>query len=161
NQEVIMFHFLLGHDRKLRSLRVRAPSGRQRSCPPQLEMLEQRLAPATYTWDSLFGTTGVWSDPRQWGPGNLFAPRGDPDAVLQFVHFLEGERVANRDDYPGEIPIHSIEYHGPDIPTESDPNSSIELLGNILVAESDGIATLHLNMRLSSPSHLLDVHDHA
>ncbi len=66
-----MFRQLLGHDRKLRSLRRgrnRAQRPSAARFQPRLEALEQRLAPATYVWAGvpLHMSSHLWSDPLNW-----------------------------------------------------------------------------------------------
>ena len=98
-----MFRHLLGHDRKLRSLRrgIRAPS-RERSCRPRLERLEDRLAPATYTW---LGDAGpLWSSPRNWDDAD------DPKEALKALQDFIGKwKGTGGPDKPRPGPQGSVE----------------------------------------------------
>src|SRR5262249_52899907 len=58
---------------------------------PQLEVLEDRLAPASHTWTGASATTNAWSDPANWAGGrpgvgggthiDLIFPAGAPQAT--------------------------------------------------------------------------------
>src|SRR4051794_2270531 len=60
--------------------RKRSPSAKV--CPrPRLEFLEDRLAPATFTWTGA-GTNNLWSNPLNWAGGVAPNPGGGVDTLL-------------------------------------------------------------------------------
>src|SRR5579871_2153060 len=152
-----MFRHLLGHDRKLRSLRhgVRRPSY-QRSCQPQLERLEDRLAPATHFWSGEGdpGQQHKWSNDDNWDNG---APGGDSDAVLDYPSDVRISLGSSSDDYPGEISIRSIVFHRAGYFVGNAAGSSAYLIDNIGALNEDGNNVFNLDMRLPDGQHVFEV----
>jgi autotransporter-associated beta strand protein len=70
-------------------------------CRPQLEPLEQRLAPAVHQWTG--STSSLWSDTRNWINGS---PAGDPAADLVFPTV---SNRASRNDLSG-LAVHALTF---------------------------------------------------
>jgi autotransporter-associated beta strand protein len=76
----------------------RRPAFRRPSSRPHLELLEDRLAPATHVWSG--AVSSLWSDARNWSEGGH--PYGDPNANLFFPSGIDGSLTSthNRPETP-------------------------------------------------------------
>src|SRR4051794_21161927 len=55
------------------------------TCPrPRLELLEDRLAPATFNWSGA-GTNNLWSNPQNWAGNKAPNPAGGDTLVFPSV----------------------------------------------------------------------------
>jgi autotransporter-associated beta strand protein len=72
--------------------RARTPFSRPRFRGLQLEWLEERLAPATYTWSG--AVSNLWSNNANWAGGS---PAGDPNANLVFPSGAKNIDTNNND----------------------------------------------------------------
>jgi autotransporter-associated beta strand protein len=138
-----MFRHLLGHDRKLRSLQRGVPASlrRQRACRPQLEALEQRLAPAQYFWSGEFGS--LWSWHQNWNDQLLIGayngpPYGDPSAALSFYG---AEPLNTEHDSTSPTTMQSIAFYYGGYSLSARPGASvITLTGNLFSDTSAGVS---------------------
>src|SRR5260370_1391757 len=151
-----MFRHLLGHDRKLRSFRRGV---QQRSCRPQLETLEQRLAPTAYIWTGEFGS--LWSWHENWadatGLRNNGPPYGDPSAELAF--YGDGPLTMNTEhDSTSPTTMQSMAFYSGGYSLSARPGAAaITLTGDIFSDMKGGTSTISLPLYFSADQHNFDV----
>src|SRR5438874_3312102 len=129
-----MFRHLFGRDRKLRTFRRGV---QPRACRPQLEALEQRLAPAQYVWFGNFGS--LWSWPQNWGEyiggGYTQAAYGDPSAALSFYG---AEPLNTEHDATSPTTMQSIAFYYGGYSLSARPGASAITLTGEIFSDTNG-----------------------
>jgi autotransporter-associated beta strand protein len=127
----------------------RKSRGRKPDRRPRLELLEERLTPATHTWNG--GTDPVegikWSNPNNWQEHST--PFGDPDPFLVFPAGSVMNRVS-QNDHSGSILISDIRFEGSGfaVTTQSPLPGTIRTVGNITANNTSGTNTITMDISL-------------
>jgi autotransporter-associated beta strand protein len=105
------FFALAGCKSVFLSRRRRAVTAGRRFARPRLEVLEDRLVPATHVWSGASaGHSENWSDPRNWSSGG--SPGGDPSATLVFPDHVSNLNSYNDDPFEDSFSVESIKFLG-------------------------------------------------
>jgi autotransporter-associated beta strand protein len=109
--------------------------------PLQLEMLEERVTPATFIWTG-GGTNNLWSNPSNWQGGVAPTSAANPDLV-----FPSGAaRLNNTNDLSGLV-VRSITVSGSNYTLGG---NAIQLAGNVVVASGVSNVRITLNANFTT-----------
>jgi autotransporter-associated beta strand protein len=134
--------------RRSRNRAHRALGGR---FPPQLEALEQRLAPAGYLWIGAAGP--LWSANENWSSGesDQHAPYGDASAELFFAGSLPFQTIH---DFTGPTTMQSITFSQTgEYSLSAGPGASIITLTGDIRSHLGGTGTISLPLNFSGVQH--------
>jgi autotransporter-associated beta strand protein len=96
-----------------------------------VELLDVRLAPATFTW--VGGTNNLWSVAANW-QGQV-TPQGAVNADIVFPPMCN---TLSRDDIPGTVSIHSIAFQRSGVSLDANPGSTLGLGAGTVTMTTSG-----------------------